>query len=475
MTRQTRFTAPVVLVDDEEELLFTSMVLLRNHDIAPVVTYPDSRQLMDQLAIHGASVILLDLIMPNLTGRELLPRIQRFFPDIPVIIMTAVHEVETAVACMKEGAFDYLVKPVDENRFVSSVQRAMERHQLQLEIGRLKHHLLSDRVEQDPAFREIITQSRKMFAIFKYLEAVADSPEPVLVVGETGVGKELMVEAIHRLSGREGELIAVNVAGIDDNMFSDTLFGHRRGAFSGADQPREGMVARAKNGTLFLDEIGDLGQTSQVKLLRLLQEKKYYPLGSDLPIKTDARVICATNRNLSQAMEQGTFRADLYFRLAAHHVMIPPLRERKEDIELLLNHFMAENAESRGTSVPTPPIELNKLLESYHFPGNIRELKAMTMDAMAHHDSGMLSMDMFKRHIFAKSGMTANVTQRSEDESRLFRDHPDPLPTIQAATDLLIEEALRRAGNNQGIAAALLGITRQTLNRRMQSRKKDGF
>ncbi|HIJ83879.1 MAG: sigma-54-dependent transcriptional response regulator [Magnetococcales bacterium] len=467
------FTSPVVLVDDEEELLFTSMVLLRTHDIAPVVTYPDSRQLMRQLEIHGASVILLDLIMPNVTGRELLPQIRRYFPDIPVIIMTAVHEVETAVACMKEGAFDYLVKPVDENRFVSSVQRAMERHHLQVEIGRLKHHLLSDQREQNHAFSEIITQSRKMQAIFKYLEAVADSEEPVLIVGETGVGKELMVEATHRLSGREGELVAVNVAGIDDNMFSDTLFGHRRGAFSGADHPREGMIAQAKNGTLFLDEIGDLGQASQVKLLRLLQEKKYYPLGSDLPLKTNARILCATNRNLSQAMENSGFRADLYFRLAAHHVMIPPLRERKEDIKLLLNHFLAEISEVRKQAVPTPPPELYKLLESYHFPGNVRELKAMTMDAMAHHESGMLSMELFKRHIFAKSGLTNSELQRNDGDDRLFSDLPDPLPTIQAVTDLLIEEALRRSGNNQGIAAALLGITRQTLNRRIQSKRKD--
>ncbi|MEO5327328.1 MAG: sigma-54 dependent transcriptional regulator [Magnetococcus sp. THC-1_WYH] len=475
MPHKQRYTAPVVLVDDEEELLFSSMVLLRNHDISPVVTYPDSRELISQLEIHGASVILLDLMMPNLTGRELLPQIRRFFPDIPVIIMTAVHDLDTAVSCMKEGAFDYLVKPVDENRFISSVQRAMERHHLQLEIGRLKHHLLSDRVEHNPAFSEIITQSRKMHAIFKYIEAVADAEEPVLIMGETGVGKELMVEATHRLSGREGPLVAVNVAGIDDNMFSDTLFGHRRGAFSGADQHREGMIATAKNGTLFLDEIGDLGQASQVKLLRLLQEKKYYPLGSDLPIKTSARVICATNRNLAQAMETSGFRADLYFRLAAHHVLIPPLRERKEDIKLLLNHFLAEISETRKHPVPTPPPEIFKLLESYHFPGNIRELKGMTMDAMAHHEGGMLSMDLFKRHIFSKSGLTVAEPQRHDSDEGIFRDHPDPLPTIQTATDLLIQEALRRSGNNQGIAAALLGITRQTLNRRVQTKKKDGL
>ncbi|MBF0420669.1 MAG: sigma-54-dependent Fis family transcriptional regulator [Magnetococcales bacterium] len=472
MPHSRSFRAPVVLVDDEEELLFTSMVLLRNHDISPVMTIPDSRELLQHLAIHGASVVVLDLIMPNLTGRELLPQILHSFPAVPVIIMTAVHEIDTAVACMKEGAFDYLVKPVDENRFISSIQRAMERHNLQLEIGRLKHHLLSEGLEHHQAFGEIITQSRKMTAIFKYLQAVADSEEPVLITGETGVGKELMVAAVHRLSGREGELVAVNVAGIDDNMFADTLFGHRRGAFSGAEQQRDGMIAQARDGTLFLDEIGDLGAASQVKLLRLLQEKKYYPLGSDLPIKTNARVICATNRNLSSSSEHPGFRDDLYFRLAAHHVRIPPLRERKEDIQLLVNHFLAEGSKARRISVPTPPKELYKWLESYHFPGNVRELKAMTMDALAHHESGMLSLELFKRQIVGPSGLNQPEPGHHEGEESLFRDHPDPLPSIQAATDLLIQEALRRTSNNQGIAAAILGITRQTLNRRLQARKK---
>jgi len=470
MTVRTRNNPPVVLVDDEEELLFTSSVLLRNHGIGPVVTIQDSRTLLSYLEEHGASLVLLDLIMPNLTGQDLLPEIQHKFPQIPVVIMTAVHELDTAVNCMKQGAFDYLVKPVEENRFISCIQHGMERQGMQREIERLKHQLLIDRLDHGEAFSKIITQSGKMKALFKYIAAVADSEEPILVMGETGVGKELLVEAIHNASGRTGKLIAVNVAGIDDSMFSDTLFGHKKGAYSGADSQREGMIAQAEGGTLFLDEIGDLGRGSQVKLLRLLQERKYFPLGSDIHKKTDARIVCATHRDLRQSMQEESFRADLYYRLSAHQISTPPLRERKEDIQLLFNHFLAEGAETKGSAVPTPAPELYSLLRSYHFPGNIRELKAMVTDALAQHDSGMLSNDVFKRHIFQQSTDLPGKPGRGEVDNNGFRDFSDPLPTIQAATDMLIEEAMRRGDNNQGIAAAMLGITRQTLNRRLRTK-----
>jgi len=470
MTPRSPGNPPVVLVDDEEELLFTSSVLLRNHGIGPVVTIQDSRELMAFLEQNGASLVLLDLIMPNLTGQELLPEIQRHFPEIPVVIMTAVQELDTAVNCMKQGAFDYLVKPVEENRFISCIQRGRERQGMQREIQRLKHQLLMDRLDHGEAFAKIITQSGKMKALFKYIEAVADSEEPILVMGETGVGKELLVEAIHNVSGRRGKLVAVNVAGIDDNMFSDTLFGHQKGAYSGADSQREGMIAQAAGGTLFLDEIGDLGRGSQVKLLRLLQERKYYPLGSDIHKKTDARIVCATHRDLRQAMKQESFRADLYYRLSAHQITAPPLRERKGDIQLLFNHFLAEGSEIKRCAIPTPSPELYNLLQTYHYPGNIRELKAMVADALARHDSGMLSNQVFKRYIFQQSNGLPGESTRSRTDQNGFRDFSDPLPTIQSATDMLIEEAMRRAGNNQGIAAALLGITRQTLNRRLRAR-----
>lgn len=470
MIRHPGGNPPVVLVDDEEELLFTSSVLLRNHGIGPVKTIQDSRRVMEFLAQNGASLVLLDLIMPNLTGQELLPQIQRHFPDIPVVIMTAVQELDTAVNCMKLGAFDYLVKPVEESRFISCIRHGRERQLMQREIQRLKHQLLVDRLDYGEAFAAIITQNSKMQSLFKYIEAVADSEEPILVMGETGVGKELLVEAIHKASGRRGQLIAVNVAGIDDNMFSDTLFGHQKGAFSGADSQRDGMIAQAAGGTLFLDEIGDLEKGSQVKLLRLLQERKYYPLGADIHKKTDTRIVCATNRNLHKLMKEERFRADLYYRLSAHQISAPPLRERKEDVQLLFNHFLAEGAEAKGCPLPTPSPELYNLLQAYHYPGNVRELKAMVADALAQHQSGMLSNEVFKKHIFQQSSGLPGEPVGAESDINSFHDFADPLPTIQTATDMLIEEALRRAGNNQGVAAALLGISRQTLNRRLRSR-----
>ena len=236
-----------------------------------------------------------------------------------------------------------------------------------------------------------------MQAICRYVEAVAPSRQPVLVTGETGAGKELIARAIHDLSGCAGRFVAVNVAGLDDTMFSDTLFGHTRGAYTGADNKRDGLLARASGGTLFLDEIGDLKESTQVKLLRLLEEKLYYPLGSDAPLTTDARIVCATHHSLPKLLTAGEFRTDLFFRLQAHHVHIPPLRERMEDLASLLDHCLEEAAQSFGKKKPTPPPEIVTLLSVYHFPGNVRELRSMVFDAVAQHQSGVLSLESFRR------------------------------------------------------------------------------
>ncbi|MEJ1397561.1 MAG: sigma-54 dependent transcriptional regulator, partial [Candidatus Sedimenticola sp. (ex Thyasira tokunagai)] len=365
---------PVVLVDDESTVLLSSRMILGSAGIENVQTIEDSRELIPFLAGQEAAVVVLDLFMPYISGTQLLPEIIREHPDLPVIVMTATLEVETAVSCMKEGAFDYLVKPVEESRFVSSVKRALELRSLRRQVGALKHYLISGQLEHSEVFTSIITISRKMRSLFQYMEAIAGTGEPVLITGETGVGKELLAEAIHKLSGRSGAFVTVNVAGLDDALFSDTLFGHRKGAFSGAERTREGMVAQAAGGTLFLDEMGDLKPASQVKLLRLLQEKQYYPLGSDMAKKSDARVLCATNHDLNTQMETGVFRSDLYFRLSVHQVEVPPLRQRLEDIPVLVSHFLEEAAHSMQKNLLKPPPELFTLLENYHFPGNVREL-----------------------------------------------------------------------------------------------------
>jgi two-component system, NtrC family, nitrogen regulation response regulator GlnG len=268
---------PVLLVDDEPQILRSVSVSLRASGISQVITLEDIRAVVPLLNEQDVGVVVLDLTMPYLPGQTLLEHLTADYPDIPVIVMTATNDLDTAVQCMKAGAIDYLVKPVETNRLVASVRRALEVRALRAEVLSLKERLLTDAPPHREAFAEIITQSKTMHAIFRYVEAIAQSPQPVLITGETGTGKELIAHAIHRLAGGHGEFVAVNVAGLDDTMFSDTLFGHSRGAYTGADRPRDGLITQATDGTLFLDEIGDLAAASQVKLLRLLQDGTYYP------------------------------------------------------------------------------------------------------------------------------------------------------------------------------------------------------
>ncbi|AJE04507.1 sigma-54-dependent transcriptional regulator [Geobacter pickeringii] len=468
MSAATSF--PILLVDDEEEILFTTAVMLRSCGFTRVLTESDSRRVMETLAREEVALILLDLYMPHLPGYELLKEITARHPQIPVIVVTAANEVEMAVACMQAGAFDYFVKPVEEARLVASARRALEMRDLRCEVDSLRDHLLTDRLKHEEIFAPIITRSPRMRAIFHYLESVAPSPQPLLVCGETGVGKELAARAVHALSGRSGEFVAVTIAGLDDHLFSDTLFGHRRGAFTGADRDREGLLARAEGGTLFLDEIGELGAAAQVKLLRVLQEREYYPLGADTPRPSTARIVAATNRRLKPLTEQGTFRRDLYYRLCAHEVQIPPLRDRKEDLPLLVEHFLGEAAAALGKRKPTPPDELSGYLATYDFPGNIRELQAMVFDAVARHDRRMLAIDSFLETMGANRASHHFGTPSLLD--RLPADGPpdDRIPTLKEAEETLIARALTQAAGNQGIAATYLGISRQALNKRLSRR-----
>ncbi|OSM05151.1 putative two component sigma54 specific Fis family transcriptional regulator [Magnetofaba australis IT-1] len=443
--------------------------------MANVLTLQDGRTLMDQIRQTGAACVVLDLTMPMISGLELLKQLKSAQPDIPVMVMTASQELDTAVDCMKEGAFDYLVKPVEPNRFISAVKHALELNALRNQVDTLRRYLLDGRLQQQEAFDAIVTCSESMTGLFRYMEAIARSQEPVLITGETGSGKELIAQALHELTGSAGKFVPVNVAGLDDDLFSDTLFGHRKGAYSSAENAREGLITQAAGGTLFLDEIGDLSHTSQVKLLRLLQDRQYYPLGSDAPLSTDARVLVATHRDLRAGMEAGTFRSDLYYRLSAHHVEIPPLRRRQEDIPLLLEHFLTQAAQEMGKKKPTPPPELRTLLCAYAFPGNIRELRAMVWDAVARHGGGVLSMNSF-RDAIEKSGAPVPVTTHAESISEPSSDglftQIESLPSLKETENLLVDEAMRRAGDNQGIAAGMLGITRSALNQRLRKRRE---
>jgi two-component system nitrogen regulation response regulator GlnG len=455
---------PILLVDDDPQVLHSASILLRTSGLARVLTLEDSREVMPLLATQDVGVLVLDLTMPHLSGLALLEQIAQDYPDIPVILMTATNDLPTAVQCMQQGAVDYLVKPVDESRLVSSIKRALETRMLRAEVLSLKDRFLADIPHERAAFAEIITQSKEMLAIFRYLEAIAHSPQPVLITGETGTGKELVARALHRLSRRPGEIVAVNVAGFDDNMFCDTLFGHTRGAFTGADRLREGLMASTADGTLFLDEIGDLSVASQVKLLRLLQDGSFYPLGADRPRQSRARIVCATNCDIAQSVGAGRFRKDLYYRLRTHHLHLPPLRARPGDLPLLVNHFVDKASDVLAKAVPTVPLALFQLLKAYSFPGNVRELEALIFDAVARHEGAILSLQSF-REVIGKPELTA--TEQMDDPSALVAWSTDRLPTLKESEEALIREALSRADGNQSVAAGLLGVSRQALNKRL--------
>lgn len=464
---------PVLLVDDEENFLFSAIFILNAEGITNIVECKDSRKVMSLLSRQEFSAVLLDIMMPYKSGKELLLEITREYPSLPMIMSTAINDVDTAVECMKCGAFDYLVKPIDDARLVSSIHRAIELSNLRSENTLLKRYLLSDEIENPKAFIEIVTQNSTMHSIFQYAEAIAGTSMPVLITGETGVGKELIAKSIHNLSERKGKFVPVNVAGVDDQLFSDTLFGHKKGAFTGANQDRKGLIEQAAGGTLFLDEIGDLSIESQVKLLRLLQEGKYLPLGADVPKHTNARTIVATNQNLDDLQKENKFRKDLYYRLQTHHIHIPPLHKRLDDIKILVDHFLKKAAKSLGKKNPAIPRELYILLENYTFPGNVRELESMIFDAVSRHKSGILSMDSFKEKIkFDSSEQTSSQTDNAKMKDKKKIVFTDELPTLKETEKLLINEALKRSDGNQTIAAQLIGLTRRALNNRVNRSKK---
>jgi DNA-binding NtrC family response regulator len=467
MIRTPRPVLPILLVDDEEHVLLSFDTELRDSGYNNILACSDSREVMPLLDQHPVAAVLLDLWMPHLSGQDLLVKIAAEHPEIPIIVATGIDNVETVVACMKNGAFDYLVKPVESGLLAAVVARALRFRELQDEILSLREHLLEEGLEHPEAFEAIITRNENMLAVFRYVEAVAPSSQPVLVTGETGVGKELIARAVHSLSRCKGPLIPVNVAGLDDAMFSDALFGHRKGAFTGADYERSGLVEKAGCGTLFLDEIGDLNPASQVKLLRLVQEREYAPLGEDMPRRVEIRIIAATNRDLRRRMEEGAFRKDLYYRLRTHHVNVPPLRERLDDLPLLVHHFLDKAARDLDKTKPTPPPELFTLLECHSFPGNVRELEAMIHDAVSRHKSKVLSLDVFKERIRPRAGDLPEIGISADDNGNPF-EPLQTLPTLNQAAARLIEEAIKRAGGNITQAAEMLGVTRQALSKRLK-------
>lgn len=459
---------PVLMVDDEKDTLSSYEMVLLSAGVNNMLLCDDGAKVMKLLADHAISVIVLDLMMPHINGRELLEQINEIHPDIPIIVITGSNEVDTAVGCMKQGAFDYMVKSVDNLRFSSCVKHAIDMRELQSQVSSLTTKVFSKQLERPDAFSTMITQSDTMHSIFKYIEAIAVSPKAVLITGESGTGKDLVAQAIHAVSGSSGEFVTVNAGGLDDSTFSDTLFGHKKGSYTGAADNRNGLIVRASGGTLFLDEIGELEASAQIKLLRLLQNNEYYALGSDIVRRSDARIIAATNQDLELKKKEGRFRNDLYFRLGTHRIHIPPLRDRQQDIPLLADHFLETASITLNKKKPVVPQQFYVLLDSYSFPGNVRELESMIFNAVSTHSSGILSLEGIKSAISTASGSPSNTEPPKDTDHKI--NYTGRLPTLKEAEDYFIDEAMKLAKNNQSIAALHLGISQSTLSRRFKDK-----
>lgn len=460
----------IILVDDEQSELDAYSFLLMSMGLKRITTVKDSRDMMSVMEQHHPAIVFLDLNMPHKSGKEVLVELRETHPHTPVIICTANSDIEMAVECLKLGAHDYLVKPIDSEKFGSALRNALEISALRYEVMTLKGLSISTKLHHPTSFSRIITKSPAMLRLFQYIESTAASGQPVLILGETGSGKELFARAIHDVSGYPGKCVAVDVSGLDDTLFSDTLFGHKKGAFTGADRDRTGLIHKAASGTLLLDEIGDLSKSSQVKLLRLIQEGIYYPLGDDQPKKCRARIITATNKKLNDLTgREDVFRIDLYYRLSTHLIQIPPLRERKKDIPPLVAYLADQAARSMGKKIVTINKRLLDLFATLPFPGNVRELKTYVYDAVAQCQSEELNdMDIGSRLSLAQSPPKENAPPTRAPSLEALFGH---FPTLSELSEYAVQNALEAANNNQSKAAIALGISKQALSKRLKRRK----
>lgn len=459
---------PIVIIDDEKEMLRAYEMLLKQNKISNYVLYDSSAKFLKDLRSFEPSLVFLDISMPEYSGEEVLDEIRMVHPNSAVLIVSAIQDIETAVRCIQNGAIDYIVKPFDKDRLLTNIAKGREIFSVKKELNTTRQELSKMQLRKNPISSKIITKCPVMHDILQYVYAVAESDSPVLIIGETGTGKDLIAETLHNFSNSGGAFIPVNVSALDENMFNDTLFGHVKGAFTGADKERTGLLGNAGKGTIFLDEIGDLTESSQIKLLRVLQNREYIPIGSDIPLKTEARVLAATNANLRKKVETGEFRQDLYYRLSAHVVELPPLRDRKCDIELLFNHFYYALLEKNNILPREIPCDLINSLRHHRFPGNVREMQSLVQDYVfmfrnKEADKHSLNRFMMKHNIMP-------VADKTEFDNTL--QYSGTFPTLKEMEEILVKSAIAKTRGNQSKAAVLLGITRQALNNRLSKRRR---
>jgi DNA-binding NtrC family response regulator len=440
----------VLVVEDEEKLrrVIELHLITSGFDVDKAATAEEGLKVVDR-----ADLVLTDLRLPNMDGLEFLSLIRRQNAVVPVVIMTAYGSVETAVEAMKSGATDFLLKPFSLDHLMQVVEKALEVRALRDENRQLKEEL-GRRYEYD----NIIGRSEAMQEIFATVERVAPTRATVLLAGESGVGKDLIARAIHHRSPRrERPLVKINCSAIPENLMESELFGYDKGAFTGAVGSKPGKFEQADTGTVFLDEIGDVPAAVQVKLLRILQEREFERLGSNVTRHIDVRVVAATNQDLRAALEQGTFREDLYYRLNVVPMNIPSLRERKGDIPFLANHFVRKLAPDSGRQVDGISDAAMEKLMSYHWPGNVRELENVIERALILCRGNQLEAEDIKLEMAPRS-------RPADTNGRNFL--PEGL-TLDQYEQEIIREALRRADGNKSQAARLLGLTRNALRYRL--------
>jgi DNA-binding NtrC family response regulator len=446
----------ILIVDDEQMMCEMLEDDLKRHGFHPT-SYLSAEKALDALKTESFDVLLTDMNLPDMNGIELCERVVTNRPDIPVIVITAFGSMETAIAAIRAGAFDFVTKPIDTEFLVLALDRAVNHHGLQEKVK-----ILDEALKKSHQFDELIGQSPPMRKLIDRLQRVADTETSILITGETGTGKELVAQALHRRSRRQkGPFVAVNCAALPDALLESELFGHKSGAFTDAKTERKGLFFQANGGTLFFDEIGDFPLTLQPKLLRSLEERRVRPIGGTSELAFDARIIAATNRDIETAVEENRFREDLYYRINVIQIDLPPLRERGTDILLLAQHFVEQFAIRSDKQIAGISNSASEKLLNYTWPGNIRELRNIIERAVVLTQYEKISVD----------DLPEKIRNYKISQFLVGSDNPSELVPIQEVEHRYILHVLKTVGGNKTLAARVLGLDRKTLYRKLKHYK----
>ncbi len=451
-------SSSVLIVDDEKAMceLIDTALRMRGYETAWCQSADEA---MHRLMESEFDVVLTDVKMPGTSGLQLCQQISRLRPDIPVVVMTAFGTLETAVAAIRSGAYDFITKPVELEMLALTIARAVERRQLARQI-----HLLEEQAKVDGGFGDLLGESPPMRKLYEQLRRAAPSDASILISGESGTGKELVARSIHRLSSRTDKpFVAINCAALSETLLESELFGHVRGAFTDARSSRRGLFLEAEGGTLLLDEIGDMPLAMQVKLLRALEENRLRPVGSDEEVEFDVRVLAATHRDLETDVEDGRFRQDLFYRINVIQLYLPPLRSRGSDILRLATHFIqifAERSKKKVSGIAEPAAE--KLL-SYAWPGNVRELRNVMERAVALTPYDMVTL----------GDLPDKIRSFRADTVFIGGQDPTELVPLEEVERRYIEHVLKAVDQNRTQAAKILGLDRKTLYRKLKANEEE--